>query len=145
MKAFLDTSVLVAAFYGDHEHHAPSFDLLAGCDRASGGCAAHSLAEVYAILTGMRAAARRTSGDQALLFLGSIREHLAIISVGVQDYAGMLQAAAGAGLRGGAVYDALIGQCALKAGAATLYTWNPGDFRRLPGGVAARVRTPDGR
>ena len=27
MKAFLDTSVLVAAFYGDHEHHEPSIEL----------------------------------------------------------------------------------------------------------------------
>ncbi len=27
MKAFLDTSVLVATFYADHEHHRPSIDL----------------------------------------------------------------------------------------------------------------------
>jgi predicted nucleic acid-binding protein len=27
MKAFLDTSVLVPVFYGDHVHHAGSLDL----------------------------------------------------------------------------------------------------------------------
>jgi predicted nucleic acid-binding protein len=27
MKAFLDTSVLVPVFYGDHVHHAASLDL----------------------------------------------------------------------------------------------------------------------
>lgn len=144
MRALLDTSVLVAAFYADHEHHGPSFALLAGCRRASAACAAHTLAEVYATLTGMRAASRRTSGDQALLFLGSIRERLAIISLGARDYAQALAAAAAAGLSGGAIYDALIGYCALKAGADAVYTWNTADFRRLPGGIAARVRTPAG-
>jgi predicted nucleic acid-binding protein len=53
MKALLDTSTLIAAMLPDHVHHAPA---LAWLSRAKSGafefvCSAHSLAEVYAVLT----------------------------------------------------------------------------------------------
>ena len=67
MKAFLDTSVLVATFYADHEHHLPSIDLFVRFKQKDVCCCAHSLMEVYATLTGMPGK-RRTSGDEALLF-----------------------------------------------------------------------------
>ena len=53
MKAFLDTSVLVATFYADHEHHPPSIDLFVRFGMKNACCGAHSLAEVYAVLTAM--------------------------------------------------------------------------------------------
>ena len=53
MKAFLDTSVLVATFYGDHEHHELSIKLFLRYEKSAVCCGAHSLAEVYASLTGM--------------------------------------------------------------------------------------------
>ncbi len=53
MKAFLDTSVLVAAFYGDHEHHQASLALLLRHPKADVCTGAHALAEVYSVLTGM--------------------------------------------------------------------------------------------
>ena len=52
VKAFLDTSVLVATFYADHEHHRPSIDLFLRFRKEEACCAAHSLAEVYVTLTG---------------------------------------------------------------------------------------------
>jgi len=64
VKASLDTSVLVATFYADHEHHAPSIDLFLRFGKNTACCAAHSLAEVYAILTGMPGS-RRVSGNEA--------------------------------------------------------------------------------
>ena len=45
MKAFLDTSVLVATFYAQHEHHTPSIDLFLRFDKHDACCAAHSLAD----------------------------------------------------------------------------------------------------
>jgi predicted nucleic acid-binding protein len=143
VKSFLDTSVLVAAFYVDHPHHLPSFDLFVSCEKANSCCSVHSLAEVYATLTGMRVAARRASGDQALLFLGNVRERLTLIGLDEQQYLRMLETSATAGLAGGAIYDAMLGHCALKAGAETIYTWNPKDFLRLPASIAGRVKTPD--
>lgn len=142
MKAFLDTSVLVATFYGDHEHHASSLDLFLRYGKEDTGCSAHSFAEVYATLTGMPGK-RRVGGDAANLFLGDIRENLKPISLDEYEYFQVLEEAAGKKLAGGAIYDALIGYCALKAGAETLYTWNTKDFLRLPEAIAGRVSQPD--
>jgi predicted nucleic acid-binding protein len=51
MRAFLDTSVLVPVFYGEHVHHEDSLTLFAGLDRDTGCC----------------------GGEQALLFVANIR------------------------------------------------------------------------
>ena len=142
MKAFLDTSVLVATFYADHEHHQPSIELFLRFGKSDACCAAHSLAEVYATLTAMPPP-RRVSGDQALLFLGNIREQLALVALNEQEYVEVTEGAAASGLAGGAIYDAILGQCALKIDAEVIYTWNKHDFLRLPQSIAARVKTPD--
>ena len=42
----------------------------------------------------------------------------------------------------GAIYDALLAACAVKSGAATLYTWNVRHYGQLEPEVAARVKTP---
>lgn len=141
MKALLDTSVLIAAFYADHEHHQPSLDIFLRFGKENACCGAHSLAEVYAILTGMPSP-RRVSGNEALLFLGDIRSHLTLVALNEQEYFQMVEAAADAGLAGGAIYDAILGHCALKAKVRTLYTWNVKDFTRLGAGIASRVSTP---
>ena len=142
MKVFLDTSVLVATFYADHEHHLPSIDLFLRFGKKDACCGAHSLAEVYATLTSMPGM-RRVSGDEALLFLGDIRERLTLVALEGQEYCRMLDASAAAGLTGGAVYDAILGHCALKAKAEVIYTWNTRDFLRLSPAIAGRVRNPD--
>ena len=142
MKAFLDTSVLVATFYADHEHHQASIDLFLQFGNNDACCGAHSLAEVYATLTGMPPP-RRVSGDQALLFLDNIRDQLTLVPLNEQDYFQVAEAAAAAGLAGGAIYDAILGHCALKADAEVVYTWNLNDFVRLPQPISGRVRTPE--
>ncbi len=68
MKGFLDTSVPVATFYGEHEHHECSFALFLNQKRQSGCTAAHYLAEVYSVLTEMHGK-DRVNPDQAMLFL----------------------------------------------------------------------------
>jgi predicted nucleic acid-binding protein len=140
MRAFLDTSVLIPAFYGDHAHHAASLDLFAECDQ-DGCCAAHSLAEVYSVLTRMPGK-HRISCEQTLLFIGSIRERLKIIGLDGDEYAETLAKAAAARIVGGAIYDAILVACALKSGAETIYTWNVRDFARFHPVIAGRVRTP---
>ena len=141
MKAFLDTSVLVATFYADHEHHPASIDLFLRFGKKDVCCGAHSLAEVYATLTGMPSR-RRVSGDEALLFLGDIRERLTVVSLDEQEYFQMAEASATANLAGGAIYDAILAHCALKAKAEVIYTWNTKDFLRLPPAIAGRVKNP---
>jgi predicted nucleic acid-binding protein len=144
LKAFLDTSVLVATFYADHEHHPPSIDLFLRFGRSEACCGAHSLAEVYATLTGMPGK-RRVSGDEALLFLGDVRERLTVVALDGREYFRMLEASAAGSLASGAIYDAILGHCALKAQAEVFYTWNPKDFLRLAPAIASRVKSPNPR
>ena len=118
-----------------------SFALFTRADRKTAGCAAHSLAELYATLTRLPGKAR-LSPDQALLFLDSVEERLEIVSLDVREYRLAIQHAAAAGIVGGTVYDALIGWCALKARATRIYTWDVADFQRLGAEIAEKVRTP---
>lgn len=141
MRAFLDTSVLVAAFYGDHEHHDSSIELLLRYRKHEACCAAHSLAEVYASLTGMPGKNRATS-DEAMLFLGNIRDRLSLVALTEAEYFEIVEASAAAAVTGGGIYDAVLAHCALKAGAKTIYTWNVKHFKRLGPEIAKRVTTP---
>ena len=85
MKAFFDTSVLVATFYGEHEDHEPSLTVFLHHKKESGCTAAHCLAEVYSVLTGMRGKDRATP-DEAVLFLHDVRERLTVITLDEGDY-----------------------------------------------------------
>lgn len=141
MKAFFDTSVLVAVFLENHEHHDRSFFCFKNTDRKSGCCAAHSLAELYSTLTRMPGKFR-LSTDQILLFVESLEERLEIVPLNVRDYRQAIEAAAKAGITGGTIYDALLGWCALKARADRIYTWNLGHYRNLGTEIAEKVQTP---
>jgi predicted nucleic acid-binding protein len=141
VKAFLDTSVLVATFYGDHEHHDASLALFVRLNTKTGGTAAHCLAEVYAVLTGMPGKDRVTP-DEALLFLADVRERLAVVSLSETDYMAAITTAAATGVTGGGLYDALLARCAMKAKVDWLYTWNVKHFTRPGAELAARVKRP---
>jgi predicted nucleic acid-binding protein len=141
VKAFLDTSVLIATFYAHHQFHKPSIDLFLRFKKNEACCGAHSLAEVYSSLTG-RTGRERVSSDEAMLFLGDVRERLTIVSLDDQEYFKVLKASSGLGIAGGAIYDALLGYCAIKAKAQAIYTWNAKDFTRLGPEIAGRVKAP---
>lgn len=142
MKAFFDTSVLVAVFWGDHVHHAGSLKVFAEATPADSACAAHSLAEVYAVLT--RLPVKPPIGsDQALLFHQDILDRLAIVSLDAEGYDNAIRTAAGRGVKGGRLYDALLLACAAACDAAVIYTWNVTDFRALAPELAERIREPE--
>ena len=141
MKAFLDTSVLVAAFYGDHVHHTASLNTFTHFGKKDASCGAHSLFEVYSVLTRMPGK-HRVGGEQAMLFIGNIRERLTLVALTAEEYARTLETYAELGLTGGAIYDAHLAACAVKARAATLFTWNVAHFARLGPKVAPLLQTP---
>lgn len=142
MKYFFDTSVLIAAVLVQHPHHQPSLAVYLKAEKSNACCAAHSLAEMYATLTRLPGR-QRLDGEQVLQLLDGIREQLTIINLDEKDYYAAIASAAAKGLLGGTVYDALLGYCALKAKATTIYTWNTDHFLRLGSEVAGRVRTPN--
>jgi predicted nucleic acid-binding protein len=140
MKAFFDTSVLVPVFYGDHTHHQASLQLFTEHQKNSGCCGAYSLAEVYSTLTRMPGR-HRISGEQAMLFIGNIRERLSIIALDGDEYARALESSAALGIVGGAIYDALLAACATKARAQAIYTWNARHYAQCGPAVTALLRT----
>jgi predicted nucleic acid-binding protein len=141
VKSFFDTSVLVASFLDGHERYERSFAVLADADRKNACCAAHSLAELYATLTRLPGKLGM-SVDQALWALDSVVERLELISLQAPEYRRAIREAARGGIVGGTIYDALLGQCALKARATQIYTWNVIHFQRLGAEIAGKVRTP---
>ena len=141
MKAFLDTSVLVPVFYGDHVHHAASLALFTSFGKKAAGCGAHSLVEVYSVMTRMPGK-HRISGEQGMLFINDIRERLTIVGLTPDEHLAMLQTNASLGIVGGAIYDALLAACALKSGAEKLFTWNLRHYGLFGPTVTALLQTP---
>lgn len=141
MKSFFDTSVLFASLLDGHEHYERSFAVLAGANRKNACCAAHSLAELYATLTRLPGK-QGLNIDQALAAVDSVSERLELVSLEPPEYRHAIREAANWGIAGGTIYDALLGQCALKARATKIYTWNVSHFRLLGNEIAEKVRTP---
>ena len=77
-------------------------------------------------------------------FLGDVLERLMVVSLDNQEYFKVLETSSALGIAGGAIYDALLGHCALKANAQTIYTWNAKYFMRLGSTIAGRVKIPGG-
>ena len=84
----------------------------------------------------------RISAEQAMLFIGSIRERLSLISFNGDEYADALQASAALGIVGGGIYDAMLAHCAIKAKAETIYSWNSRHYAQCGPDVIQRLRTP---
>ena len=141
MKEFFDTSVLVAAFWGGHHDHEVSVKLLARANKRQSACAAHSLAEVYAVMTALPVRPA-IPPEQVLLFVRSARERLTVVTLDENDYMETMQRTAELGLTSGRIYDALLLGCATKIKASTIYTWNLKHFLALDPGQAGRIRTP---
>lgn len=141
MKFFFDTSVLLPCFLEDHEHHEASLNAFLKAEGGQGCCGAHSLAELYATATRLPGK-HRLSGEQILLFLGDIRERLAIVTLTAEEYYETLKNAAASGIVGGTIYDALLGCCAVKAEAECIYTWNLRHFQQFSPDIVKRLRTP---
>ncbi|HLW83872.1 MAG TPA: PIN domain-containing protein [Candidatus Sulfotelmatobacter sp.] len=140
MRWFFDTSVLIPVFMEDHQHHEASLAAFVAADKKQACCAAHSLAELYSVLT--RLPGNRLSGEQVFLFLEAIEEHLSLITLDSREYYSAIREAAGVGIVGGMLYDALLARCARKAAAEVIYTWNLQHFRRLGPEIAKRIKTP---
>jgi predicted nucleic acid-binding protein len=144
MKALLDTSTLTAAMLPDHIHHAHALPWLS---QAKNGafefvCSAHSLAEIYAVLTRLR----RTppiSPDEALrLIQENVTPHARVVSLSSDEYASMIESLAHNGIAGAAVYDAIIAQVGELTAVDYLVTLNVTDFQRVWPAGATKIVSP---
>ncbi len=141
MRALLDTSVLVAAFIEGHPAHAQALPWLqrAKDHKIEGVVAAHSLVELYAVLTTLPVRPRLSPAAAWRLIQENLLADFEIVTLSKADYQKALQTLAQGQLSGGVVYDALIAYAAEKAHVDHLVTLNPEDFRRAWPAIAGRV------
>jgi predicted nucleic acid-binding protein len=144
MKNFLDTSVLIAASDAEHLNHRPSAALLAAATTQTTACGAHTLAEVYAVLSRLPGG-KRQRPEFAGLLVEQIVERMAVVTLTAQEYASTIRNAAQLFLAGGIVFDALLLTCARKFKADCIYTWNVRHFRMVAPDLAEKIVAPDNR
>jgi predicted nucleic acid-binding protein len=141
MKVLLDTSVLVPAFVCSLPRHGVGLSCYRNALSAGSELfvAAHSLAEVYAVLTRLPVRPRISGGMARRIIRENIGAEARVVSLGARDHDAVLDRMADLGLTGGTVYDALIVQAALKAKVDRLFTFNGAHFRRVWPGAGDRL------
>jgi predicted nucleic acid-binding protein len=129
----LDTSVLVAALAAWHERHD-------ACRVAVGALLSgdepplvpdHAVVESFSVLTRLPVAYRISPEDARALLRDALRGRARVVGERADAVWGLLDAAVGSGIAGGAVYDLRILRSAVRAGATRLLTLNPTDFERF--------------
>jgi predicted nucleic acid-binding protein len=141
VSAFLDTSVLVAAVRTADLRHESSSELVRKCRPDNSSCAAHTLAEVYASLTGMRPP-HRFRPEQAMVVLDGFRAKFRCVELTAEEVLNAARGIAGLGSSGGIIYDALLLTCARKVNADLIYTWNVRHFQMVAPDLAGRIVEP---
>jgi predicted nucleic acid-binding protein len=141
VKAFFDTFVLVASVREADQRYEASHKLLRQFAPQEASCAAHTLAELYASLTGMRPP-HRLRPDQAALIVGQFRTNLDCISLTAEELYQAIHCTSTLKLPGGIIYDALLLACARKVQAERIYTWNVKHFQMVAPDLAERIVMP---
>lgn len=133
MRRYLDSSVLVEACLTQSPHFAAADDLVRSPESVT---STHALAECFATLSG-DPRLRLSPAAAAQLTLGLVQE-LALVELPGTLYRETLTQAAGQGVRGGLIYDALHAAAAERAGCNEIFTLNLSHFQHLRPRAAVR-------
>lgn len=133
MSILLDSDVLVAGVLERHPHHARAKPWL---QRAAAGevdavVAAHSLAQVYRVLTTYAIGPRIAPGDAADMIERDIVARCRVRAIDSRGHLKCIRALSRRGIAGGAVYDGLIAEVGRAARVDKIVTFNVADFRRV--------------
>ena len=144
MSILLDTSVLVAAMVESHPAHARALPWLQRVQNGTetGLVAAHSLAELYAILTTLPVQPHIPPTVARQLIQHNVLNKFKVVFLSGEDYAAVIDHLSDTGIIGGATYDALILHAAAKADADQVVTLNTKDFQRVYPDLADRIVSP---
>lgn len=120
-----------------HEHHARASTEVERRLKANEpmATAAHAVAEAYAVLTRLPPPYRISPSDALALVEDNFLD--GAVALDVRGYRALLRRAGKDAISGGRIYDALIGECAVKAKADVLLTFNARHFAHIE---AAGVR-----
>ncbi len=133
----VDANCMIAAVCDWHDHHAAAASeierrLEAG-ERLA--VAAHALAEAYSVLTRFPAPYRLAPGDAWELLRVNFCDPGTVVTLTTRQHVAVLAGLARAGIGGGRTYDAVIAECAVRAGSTALLTFNPRHFDPPPQGL----------
>ncbi|MBN1137182.1 MAG: PIN domain-containing protein [Anaerolineae bacterium] len=144
MRILLDTSVLVAAIVEAHPMHDVALPWLqrARAEADTGLVAAHSVAELCAILTTLPVRPRIAPAIAWQLIQENVLDALEVVALTGEDYASIIKRLSETGIVGGVTYDALILQSAEKGNAERIVTLNEADFQRAAPQLASRIVSP---
>ncbi|MBI4964362.1 MAG: PIN domain-containing protein [Desulfomonile tiedjei] len=144
MKVLLDTSLLVAAMVEAHPVHENALPWLQrvkdGTDE--GFVAAHSIAELYSILTTLPVRPRISSVVARRLIDQNVITSCNVVALSEEDYVTVLIHLSELGIVGGGIYDALIMYAGIKSGVDRFITLNEKDFRKVYPQFADRLAGP---
>ncbi len=145
MNWYLDSSVLIAAAVKGHVHYSRAVTILDEMvtKKHHGYTSAHSLAEVYSVLTRTPFAPPVYPSEAWQIIDQSFLPHLGIVALSAKEYQRVVKGCAANGWAGGRVYDAIHLQCAQKLDCDRIYTFNVKDFRALaPESLEEKVCAP---
>lgn len=144
MNILFDTSVLIAALVEAHPAHQralPYFQRVKnGIDR--GFISAHSLAELYSILTTLPIKPHISTLTAKKLIRSNILENFQILELSESDYEAIVNHLAESGLSGGIIYDALILYAVFKIDIDEVLTLNMKDFQRIYPELNEKIHVP---
>jgi predicted nucleic acid-binding protein len=145
MNIFFDTTVLVAASAHGHPHHSQALPALQRviAKQDKGAISLHSIAETYAALTRLPVVPRIHPSEAVRIVTDNILAHFKAIPLEKSDYEQAMVTVSDGGWSGARIYDALILQCAAKAKADRIYTFNLFDFRSVaPPNLQNKICSP---
>ena len=144
MKILLDTSVLVAAMVEAHPAHERALRWLqrikAGTD--VGVVAAHTIAELYAVLSVLPVQPRISPAIANKLIQQDVFDICEIVTLSDQDYNSVIKHLSESNIVGGVTYDAVILYTTFKVEIDHIVTLNKRDFVRIYPGIADKIILP---
>jgi predicted nucleic acid-binding protein len=95
----------------------------------------HALTETYSVLTRLPLQFRLSTTQAWELLEAMFLSQCSLNSLDTVSHLTQLRKSAEAGISGGRIYDAIIGECARQAGASVLLTFHRRHFEPAPEGV----------
>jgi len=134
---------MVAAVTSWHEHHERArVELEKRLGRREAMIiAGPALVEAYSVLTRLPAPHRLLPADALALLQANFMDSVEVVVLNGTNYRSLLKGAPGSGIAGGRTYDAVIAECARKAGVAALLTFNEKHFSVF-GDMGPRIVVP---
>ena len=143
LKILFDTSVLIAAFVESHPKHNAALKFLTRAKEKEFELfvSAHSILEVYSVLTSAPFKPKITTLTAKKLIENNIKAIAKIIYLSDNDYFNIVEKMSDSDFKGGIVYDAIMVECALNSNVDEILTLNSKDFLRLTHDNLLKINT----